>query len=856
MSGRVRAVSVVPTYMLAVVILLIAGSIVASVVTRTFLPLGVQRGYLGGAVAYEYRVEGNKVIITLANTRDYDAKVDVLLLLKEQKVLSSCTGYMATSYGSGEVGDAAPISLLGVPVRPREIVDIVCYESGITGVKVLEYGVTLGEKREAYIGPIRGGYEVGEDTSWLDIPGNVGELYFRIPVTVVTDKSWNKAYVVLELSPSTLPQDVYNFIRTHTRPDLNDMVVIRLDGKMCPTSAVRESNRIVVTFKVENLEPGVTRFYLYFGNPDAKEPVNPLNENPPPGLTIRTRNPESITGRITSAALPFACPCFLIPESNDLPEDNDLKFPHTYYGGAWSSTYSALVNARQKIEQSNYEFISSIVAQEPKPYPAGSQPSTWLHPSYKGLKPKTVYGDAPWFTITAVPLPRVIIMPGETGVKAKLWVSSDDGSAAYFVTLSGAGVSYNARVYYALSSRHGPSYWNYIYNVPIDKTKLSEGRSYVIILQQNGVYAGSGPGWIDFRFAMWYVDQLSEDAPGREDFIVSKYLDVVVKGLPNEDYYSYAVPIELTGANSVYVDWNVFTPESVYVVDEHGNPLYYWVQVADVGGQRKVVVWVHMPVIEENKEYKIRIYYGGANKYPEYGDPEKVFSFFDDFSRNPMQSSKWLIRYRYHAPRWDSNNKYFVLIDNTYGTGVVAFMILDWRSSFHVQFRAYISGSADGLTFAFFKDIEPYRSRNPSAGGSLALDYCSWQCHQSRGYAVEFDIHRNSEPYVPHIALVETFSSRDVSDNTHHKYVQMEFRNRWITVDIKFYSNKLEVWVDGAKVFEYSDGIFQQYGIVYSGIGFTAATGGSTGVFIIDDVLLRSYSDIGRDPEVRIIGGE
>jgi len=862
---RHRSVSVVPSYLLLLVVMIIAGLLIAGTVLYALLPLTKQSGYLGKGVEYRYYANGNRTQITLANKKSYEAKVDVLIVDQSGRTWTSCIGYMASTISNKTAVGA--ISLIGLTLAPDEIVQIDCgINATIKDVKVFEYGVPEGSQGQAYVGAIPGSYY---KTNASISPGQLkstASLFYRIPITVVSTASETiaPAYVKVTLSPSTLPNDVWLFFKTHTRLDLADIVVRDPYGVSYPTKAVKNQDGSVdVYFKANYILPGTNYFYLYFGNPLIAFP-HPLNESIKPDRLITTPN-----GLPNTIASTMAYPAYIIPEGNWLPEcdgiEHGLKYievPNERGGRARAVTtfnnevYYPLKNGDgAKILSLISDALNNMVY-----FPVGSRPSTLIWGDYSDKNPKTELPVKGWGIAAVAPLPWIGLVANGTVITTGLWVSSDDGSAAYLVAFSGTQLVYRVEYFDDIYGVHGPSYWNYgPYQVPLDPGKVGGTSMYLVVLTQNGLHSGSGPGYQDFRFVMWYVEQLNPYAPSAEEFASAysqAYIDVKVYGLPNLDLNNYALPVDLTGRTDV--DWARFDPSTVYVVDEYGSPVYFWVQVEE----GRTVVWIKVNSLPAGSTRSFRIYYGGVNRYPSYNNPHKVFDFFDDFDTDPTKSGRWIIYWNNpNAYMWDSNQKIFYLIRNTYNTGIAMFMNIDWRTNFHVHFRTYISGQADGLTFTFFKDISAYEGALPSYGGSLALDarisvYGYLTPIPSRGYAVEFDIYRNNynyEPSIPHIALVETFSSMDVSDNTHYAYnYNINYKDRWISVDVYYYNGVLEVYVDGVRAFSYSGWIFSLYGIRYGGMGFTAATGVATGTFAIDTVFLRYYP--GRVPQVVIQG--
>ncbi|MBP1911361.1 DUF2341 domain-containing protein [Thermococcus stetteri] len=69
---------------------------------------------------------------------------------------------------------------------------------------------------------------------------------------------------------------------------------------------------------------------------------------------------------------------------------------------------------------------------------------------------------------------------------------------------------------------------------------------------------------------------------------------------------------------------------NVYVVDENGKPLYYWVMRKT---SKVFTVFFRVPYIDANGWKVVRIYYGSRNHYRGYRKPTNLFVYFESFSR-------------------------------------------------------------------------------------------------------------------------------------------------------------------------------------------------------------------------------
>lgn len=841
---RYRHISIIPSYLMIIVVMVIIGVIASSIVAHVFLPLGKQKGYLKTEIDYVANIDRDKVIIQVINRKTYDTKIDIVLVTKDNRILTACpSGYIRSSSITIREGG---FSLLGLEIKGQEILTIVCFIDNIKDVRIYGYGVPGTDKKEiAYVGSLPAIYLAGKGYD-ISRAWKSSIFSFRMPVTVITTKTYSPAYIAVKLSLQTLPSNIWNFFRKHIRSDLNDILITGVNGKEYPTKAVRgRDGSIIVYFKVDKLEPGIHRFYLYFGNPYLWEPLYLLKDNIDSRKLISTpsRLPHTIRDSIVY-------PAYMIPEANWLPRSDELRFGLIYT--RHEDKLDEYVSIIRYGDIGQVRQIISKALSNKVYFPVGTFGARrWW--GYWNLYPKTDMKWAPWGIVTVIPLPRINNIPNPIDVKVKLWVSSDDGSGAYIVVL-GHDKVYRRNIYWNLYAPHPPGYWRYSSKtITLSRDIIEDSDMYLIIFVQNGIcrwrYCGNGPGYLDFRLILWYIEKSgrvllpTEQPPIYSDY----YVDVTVYGIGN-DLYDYAFPVDLTGRSDI--DWTVFKPNTVYVVSSDGEPLYYWVQSEG----RKTIVWVKIPHIPARGEYRFRIYYGGDNKYPEYNKPEKVFSFFDDFSTDPTRSGKWNIYLsRTGIYRWDRAGKVFYLIYNKYWAGIAMFMKnINWKKNFHVHFKAYISRYEDGLTFFFFKDEGPYkRYRKPDTAYTLAL---SARRVKSRGYAIEFDmeVDGSRDPPVPHVALVETYTYYDVSENPHYGYKRYWFKNKWMNVDIYYYNGVVEVKIDGKTIIKYRGNLFSRYGIRYGGMGFSASTADRPGIFGIDIVFLRYYP--GREPTAKIVG--
>ncbi|RLF82401.1 hypothetical protein DRN38_00075 [Thermococci archaeon] len=103
---------------------------------------------------------------------------------------------------------------------------------------------------------------------------------------------------------------------------------------------------------------------------------------------------------------------------------------------------------------------------------------------------------------------------------------------------------------------------------------------------------------------------------------------ILITEQSGSDLTDYEVRIML---DSGWDGWDKVSPDGndIFVTDENGKPLYYWIEKIDKDN-KSGVIWCKVPSIPANGQVKIYLYYGGINPYVNYRDGSKVFKFFDD----------------------------------------------------------------------------------------------------------------------------------------------------------------------------------------------------------------------------------
>jgi hypothetical protein len=149
--------------------------------------------------------------------------------------------------------------------------------------------------------------------------------------------------------------------------------------------------------------------------------------------------------------------------------------------------------------------------------------------------------------------------------------------------------------------------------------------------------------------------------------------------------------------------------------DENNNLLNYWIESGC--NSQNTRIWVKVPNIPASSTKTIYLYYGNPNA-TSLSNGDTTFDFFDDFSADPNTNGKWEI-YRYANDLnnefvYDSINKRVYLTKAITSRATMAFLKnINAPNSFRlITYGGAGGGSgADGWAIAFYKDINPYRSK-------------------------------------------------------------------------------------------------------------------------------------------------
>jgi hypothetical protein len=332
------------------------------------------------------------------------------------------------------------------------------------------------------------------------------------------------------------------------------------------------------------------------------------------------------------------------------------------------------------------------------------------------------------------------------------------------------------------------------------------------------------------------VDSRSDGYPWWDDNWLHRARVFIDNQYSLEILYEFPIQVNVPYRSSMQPDFG-----DLRFTDMDGNPLPYWDEVVEQS--HRAVVWVRVPVIPNAQN--ILIYYGNTAASSE-SCVAGYAEVYDDFSEDPTRSGGWRI-YRHagddtRESSWDPMEKVLYLTRHGCNLGTALFADIDlnrlngWHLSF--DFRAGDGTGAEGLCAMIYKDETPYFGGTPSCGGGLGFTTADGE--QIPGYGVEFDAHPGEgDPNGPHAALIEDGAG------THLKAVHdgRVCDGLWHHAEIIRLYGVLSLKLD-------SDYVFYGYPFnipggdrTYGGLGFCASTGELTNDHVIDNVLLRKWTN-------------
>jgi len=310
----------------------------------------------------------------------------------------------------------------------------------------------------------------------------------------------------------------------------------------------------------------------------------------------------------------------------------------------------------------------------------------------------------------------------------------------------------------------------------------------------------------------------------------------------NTTVYNYTLHVYISSSSPIanQINWNVINASNIYFIDDNGKPLYFYIYRCDPA-LKIIDAYVNITLYPNTNETIYMGYGLPSNPYPSYNNPDRTFLFYEDFLTDPNTDGKWIVFRSLGNTSaefvWDSNSHFVHLTMPVNNAGVLAVINKPITPPFQVSFYFSATSGADGITFFFEKDIQPFYSSNPQAGGSLALIPST--SNSNTGYAIEFDQYQNdNEPSVPHIAFINT------SVPNPYQHIKIYYSNapsdgsiHHVVVDVN--STTVLVYLDGSLIIKSS---YTPYS--YTWIGFTGSCGGLTAYHnLYPPVMVSRYVD-------------
>ncbi len=304
----------------------------------------------------------------------------------------------------------------------------------------------------------------------------------------------------------------------------------------------------------------------------------------------------------------------------------------------------------------------------------------------------------------------------------------------------------------------------------------------------------------------------------------------------NEILTEFPIPIQVPYRPGMRPDFS-----DIRFTDVYGSfPLPYWIE--EYERTSGATIWVRVPEIPAAAN--IYIYYGNPDA-PSESDLDAYVELYEPFVEDPTLAGDWSV-YR-HAGNgslegcWDPSNEVFYLTRRGCDLGVAAFTAVDLNqlNGWSLVFEYLVGGGSggEGFTTMFFKDETSYTEAVPSCGNGLG--FTTADGGEIPGFGVEFDARQGGENLSKrHVALIENH----VDNHLTHAYDARVSDGVWHSVELVYYQGDVNLTLDSDTLFEYNLGNTRD-GFGYGGLGFSAATGEFTNDHIIDNVMLRKWTD-------------
>lgn len=337
-------------------------------------------------------------------------------------------------------------------------------------------------------------------------------------------------------------------------------------------------------------------------------------------------------------------------------------------------------------------------------------------------------------------------------------------------------------------------------------------------------------------------------------------LVIDIKERSGHDLKYYAISIIINQSSGDIYNLIKNNINNIYVIDEDNNLLYYWINKKIISNEN-IEIWINIPYLSAYGEKTIMLCWShNADPiYRAYNNPEKVFLFYDNFSKDPNNNGKWIIIRNSNDTNtecaWDPIEQRLYLTKDEKFRACMALMNVDLPDDFAIKFRAGAGGEqdigADGWAFSFFREKENFTNTGsviaggwlgifPGFGGDIISG--SYKIYEDPGYAIEFDSFKNlilwNDPSENHIALLDLYKTLYPGKHIYFINSTVVRDNKTHDIEIIVYNNNIIVSIDGNILLNTTYHLNKKF---KSG-GFSAATGSKVDNHWLEDyVALRPY---------------
>ncbi len=256
----------------------------------------------------------------------------------------------------------------------------------------------------------------------------------------------------------------------------------------------------------------------------------------------------------------------------------------------------------------------------------------------------------------------------------------------------------------------------------------------------------------------------------------SRSTPIEVENLEGTDLDSITVVVNLSSDN--FMGWSKISPggSDIYVTDDRGQPLYYWIEYLNMT-QKKALILVNVTDLPAYSKKTIYLHYGGSNPYPSYRDPNKVYSFFDDFNytnlSDMLSSGDWQVVNSSAVLNVSNSNIYIKTGSDIYAVRTTS----QFNEPFTIDYSMWACknntrdwdagigvGASKSNSVMFVDDMNVPGGSSPGgyAPNYMAIAPYRWSPTSSIDQLPDTDARRDNNWLVPHVYRVDVNSDLNV----------------------------------------------------------------------------------------------